>query len=70
MPSSTVISVGCRYCQAVVGEYSEIGRIIQSLPPHVEPPADLEERIVPAIVAALAEGRAQADPPASATGTG
>ena len=53
--------VGCRYCQAVVGEYSEIGRIIQSLPPHVEPPADLEERIVTAMVAALAEGRAQAD---------
>ena len=51
---------GCRYCQAVVDEYSEIGRIIKNLPPHVEPPADLEDRTVAAMVAATrrAEGRA------------
>ena len=49
---------GCRYCQAVVDEYSEIGRIIKQLPPHVEPPADLEDRTVAAMVAALAEQRA------------
>jgi hypothetical protein len=49
----------CRYCQAVVDEYSEIGLVIKSLPPHVEPPADLEERTVPAMVAALAEQRAE-----------
>jgi hypothetical protein len=52
---------GCRYCQGVVEEYSEIGRIIKNLPPHVEPPADLEERTVTAMVAALAGQRAKAD---------
>ena len=61
MPSSTAISAGCRYCQGVVDEYSEIGQIIKNLPPHVEPPADLEDRTVAAMVAALAEQRARAD---------
>ena len=28
---------GCRHCQAVIDEYSEIGRIIKDLPPQVEP---------------------------------
>ena len=45
---------GCRYCQGVVDEYSEIGQIIKHLPPHVEPPPDLEDRTVAAMVAALA----------------
>ena len=49
--------IGCRYCQAVVEEYSEIGGIIKQLPPHVEPPADLEDRIVAAMVTAHAEQR-------------
>jgi anti-sigma factor RsiW len=44
----------CRYCQAVVDEYSEIGGIIKQLPPHVNPPAELEDRIVGAMVAGLA----------------
>ena len=57
----------CRHCQAVIDEYSELGRVIQSLPPHVDPPADLEDRTVAAMVAALAETRraepaSQADP--------
>ena len=52
---------GCRYCQAVVDEYSEIGGIIQSLPPHVEPPPDLEDRTVAAMVTALADRRASTD---------
>ena len=52
---------GCRYCQGVVDEYSEIGGIIKNLPPHVEPPADLEDRTVAAMVAALAEQRAKPD---------
>ena len=52
---------GCRYCQGVVEEYSEIGQIIQNLPPHVEPSPDLEERTVAAMVAALAGQRAQTD---------
>ena len=50
---------GCRYCQGVVEEYSEIGRIIKNLPPRVEPPADLEDRTVAAMAAALAEQRAK-----------
>jgi hypothetical protein len=54
--------IGCRYCQAVVDEYADIGQIIKSLPPHVEPPAGLQDRTVTAMVAALAEGRAGADP--------
>jgi hypothetical protein len=57
---------GCRYCQGVVDEYGEIGGIIKSLPPHVEPPADLEDRTVAGMVAALAEQRAgPARPPAA-----
>ncbi len=47
----------CRYCQDVVDEYSEIGRVIKLLPPHVEPPADLEDRTVAGMVAAMAEQR-------------
>jgi hypothetical protein len=50
---------GCRYCQNVVEEYSEIGRILKDLPPHVEPPADLEERTVAAMIAAVGEQRAK-----------
>jgi anti-sigma factor RsiW len=46
---------GCRYCQGVVDEYSEIGRIIKLLPPHDEPPADLEDRTVAAMAAVMAE---------------
>ena len=45
---------GCRYCQTIVTEYSDIGRIVQSLPPHVEPPADLEDRTVAAVLLAMA----------------
>jgi hypothetical protein len=57
----------CRHCQAVIDEYSELGQVIQSLPPHVDPPANLEDRTVAAMVAALAETRragpaSQADP--------
>jgi hypothetical protein len=46
---------GCRYCQGAVEEYSEIGRIIKNLPPCAGPPADLEDRTVAAMIAALAE---------------
>jgi hypothetical protein len=52
---------GCRHCQGVVEKYSDIGRIISSLPPHVEPPADLEDRTVAAMIAALAGQRAKTD---------
>ena len=50
---------GCRHCQRVVDEYSDIGRIIQSLPPHAEPSAGLEDRTVAAMVAAMAGQRAE-----------
>jgi hypothetical protein len=52
---------GCRYCQGVVEEYGDIGRIISNLPPHVEPPAGLEDRTVAAMAAALAGQRATTD---------
>jgi hypothetical protein len=51
----------CRYCQGVIEEYSEIGGIIKLLPPHVEPPADLETRTVAAMVAALGGQPAEPD---------
>ena len=51
----------CPHCQKVLDEYSDIGRIIKNLPPHVEPPADLEDRTVAAMVAALAEQRTTTD---------
>jgi anti-sigma factor RsiW len=50
----------CPHCRKVVDEYSQIGRIVKVLPPHVEPPADLEDRAVAAMVAAMAEQRARA----------
>ncbi|MFY9934289.1 MAG: hypothetical protein WAK82_40405 [Streptosporangiaceae bacterium] len=49
---------GCRYCRAVIDEYADIGSIIKNLPPHAEPSADLEDRTVTAMVAALTEQRA------------
>ena len=42
-------------------KYSDIGEIIQNLPPHVEPPADLEDRTVAAMAAARAGQRAKPD---------
>src|SRR5271165_2848370 len=54
----------CPYCQAVVDEYREIGRIIKLLPPHVEPSAGLEDRTVAVMVAGLSEEQAKLDRPA------
>jgi hypothetical protein len=56
----------CRHCQAVIDEYSEIGQVIQQLPPHVDPPAELEDRTVAAMTAALAAQRAEPAPQADA----
>jgi hypothetical protein len=53
---------GCRHCQAVIDEYADIGRITRNLPPHGEPSADLEDRTVAAMMAALAEQRATPGP--------
>jgi hypothetical protein len=52
---------GCPSCQKVIDEYGDIGRIFQNLPPHVEPPASLEDRTVAAMITALAGQRAQRD---------
>jgi hypothetical protein len=52
---------GCVHCQRVVEEYSDIGGIIKSLPPHVEPSAGLEDRAVAAMVAAMSDQQASAD---------
>jgi hypothetical protein len=52
---------GCPSCRKVIDEYSGIGRIVQDLPPHVEPPAGLEDRTVAAMVAALADRQAPGD---------
>jgi hypothetical protein len=52
---------GCSSCQKVIDEYTDIGQIVQDLPPHVEPSVGLEDRTVAAMVAALAEQRAQGD---------
>jgi hypothetical protein len=49
---------GCRYCQGIIDEYSQIGGIIKNLPPRVEPSGDLEDRTVAAMAAAMAERRA------------
>jgi hypothetical protein len=56
----------CPHCQKVLDEYRDIGRIIQILPPHAEPSADLEDRTVAAMVTAMAEQRASTDPPPDA----
>ncbi len=50
---------GCSYCRSVVDEYGDIGPVIKNLPPHVEPPADLEDRTVAAMVAALTGQKAK-----------
>jgi len=50
---------GCSYCQSVVDEYGDIGPVIKNLPPHAEPPADLEDRTAAAMVAVLAGRRAR-----------
>jgi anti-sigma-K factor RskA len=49
---------GCGYCRSVVEEYGGIGAVLKNLPPHVEPPADLEDRTIAAMAAVLAERRA------------
>jgi hypothetical protein len=51
----------CRHCQSVVDEYADIGQIIKQLPPHVEPPVDLEDRTIAAMVEARANQRASAE---------
>jgi anti-sigma factor RsiW len=49
----------CRYCQGVIAEYAEIGGIIKLLPPQAEPTADLEDRTVAAMIAAVGEQPAE-----------
>jgi hypothetical protein len=51
----------CPHCQKVLDEYSDIGRIIKLLPPHVEPSADLQDRTVAAMVETLAGQKARTE---------
>jgi hypothetical protein len=56
----------CGHCQSIVTEYGDIGRIIQDLPPHAEPPAGLEDRTVAAILQSLTGESASRDQPPAA----
>jgi hypothetical protein len=51
--------VGCGDCQAAVAELGHVGRVLQQLPPAVEPPPDLAARIVDSVLAAAAGDRTE-----------
>jgi hypothetical protein len=49
----------CGHCQLAVAEFGHIGRILQHLPPAVEPPLDLEARTIASVLAAAANDRTE-----------
>jgi len=49
----------CGHCQLAVAEFGRIGRILQHLPPAVEPPPDLEARTIDSVLAAAADDRTE-----------
>ncbi len=49
----------CDHCQLAVAEFGHIGRILQHLPPAVEPPPDLEARTIASVLAAAAGDRTE-----------
>ena len=51
--------VGCGDCQTAVAELGHVGRVLQQLPPAVEPPPDLAARIVNSVLAAAAGDRTE-----------
>ena len=51
--------VGCGDCQTAVAELGHVGRVLQQLPPAVEPPPDLAARIVDSVLAAAAGDRTE-----------
>lgn len=50
---------GCGDCQTAVAELGHVGRVLQQLPPAVEPPPDLAARIVDSVLAAAAGDRTE-----------
>jgi hypothetical protein len=48
---------GCLHCQTAVAEFSQLGKMLQNLPPSVEPSAKLEARVIASVLAAAAEDR-------------
>jgi hypothetical protein len=51
--------VGCGDCQTAVAEPAHVGRVLQQLPPAVEPSPDLAARIVDSVLAAAAGDRTE-----------
>jgi hypothetical protein len=51
--------VGCGDCQTAVAGLGHVGRVLQQLPPAVEPPPDLAARIVDSVLAAAAGDRTE-----------
>ena len=49
----------CGDCQTAVAELGHVGRVLQQLPPAVEPPPDLAARIVDSVLAAAAGDRTE-----------
>ena len=45
----------CPHCQAAVGEFGELGQMLQHLPPAAEPPPGLEARTIASVLAAAAK---------------
>jgi len=45
----------CPHCRAAVAEFSELGQMLQHLPPAAEPPPGLEARTIASVLAAAAE---------------
>jgi len=50
---------GCGDCRTAVAELGHVGRVLQQLPPAVEPPPDLAARIVDSVLAAAAGDRTE-----------
>jgi len=49
----------CGDCQTAVAELGHVGRVLQQLPPAVEPPPDLAARVVDSVLAAAAGDRTE-----------
>lgn len=51
---------GCPHCQAAVAEFSQLGQMLQHLPPAAEPPPGLEARVIAGVLTAAAGDRTPA----------
>jgi hypothetical protein len=45
----------CPHCQAAVAEFSQLGQMLQHMPPAAEPPPGLEARTIASVLAAAAD---------------